>query len=156
MKKFLLMAVAAVCMLCSCAGYKQIHLDDVKLEGVKISALTAADVKLKLQVMNPTRATFEIVGADGTIYRDGNEFAKVTQVDDGKVEVLPGTPSEAIITLRVRLTDPFSAISGGFDPKSWKLEAFKADAVVKVKKGTMVKKFTVKDMPLKDVIKKFQ
>ncbi len=156
MKKFLLAAVAAVCMLGSCANYRQITLDDVKLGSVKMSALTAADAKLELHVTNPTKATFEIVGTEGTIYRDGAEFARISQVDAGKTLIAPGNPSVAHITLRAKLTDPFAALAGGLDPKSWKLEKFKADATVWVKKGKMTRKFEVKDMPLKEIIEKLQ
>ena len=156
MKKFLLASVAAICMLGSCANYRQITLDDVKLGGVKMTALTAADVKLELHVTNPTKATFEIIGTEGTIYRNGSEFARISQVNAGKTLIAPGTPSVASITLRAKLTDPFSALSGGFDPKSWKLEKFRADATVWVKKGKMTKKFDIKNMPLKELIEKLQ
>ena len=156
MKNFLLMAVAAVCMLGSCAGYRQITLDDVKLGGVKMSALTAADVKIELHVTNPTKATFEIVGTEGTIYRDGTEFAKISQVDTGKTEIAPGMPSETSITLRIKLTDPFSAIAGGFDPKQWKMEKFKADAVVWIKRGKIRKQLKFNNIPVKELIGKLQ
>ena len=156
MKKFLLAAIAAVCLLGSCANYRQITLDDVKLDGVKMSALTAADIKLELHVTNPTKATFEIIGTEGTIYRDGSEFARISQVDAGKTLIAPGAPSTASITLRAKLTDPFSALAGGLDPKSWKLDKFRADATIWVKKGKMTKKFDIKDIPLKDIIEKLQ
>lgn len=143
-------------MLSSCAGYKQIRLEDVRLEKFRMSALTSADVTLEMAVNNPTKATFEIIGAEGTIYRDGSEFARVSQVDDGEVMLPPGTPAKSSITLRVWLTDPFSAVSGGFNPKQWKPENFKADAVVWVKKGKMKKQFKFKDMPVKDLLEQLQ
>lgn len=156
MKKFLLMLLMAVSVLSSCSGYKQIRLEDVKMEKFKMSALTSADVTLGLQVNNPTKSSFKIAGAEGTVYKDGAEFAKISQVKDGLTIIEPGTPAHAEIILRVWLTDPFSAVSAGFNPKSWDPDNFRADATIWVKKGKMTKKFNFKDMPVKDLLEKLQ
>ena len=156
MKKFLLIIIAAAGILAGCTNYKNIRLEDVQMEKFRMSALTSADVTLKLEVSNPTNATFEIIGAEGTIYKEGGEFARISQVDNADVFVAPGTPSETSITLRVSLTDPFAAVSAGFNPKSWDPSKFKADAVVWIRKGKMKKQFRFKDMPVKDLIEKLQ
>lgn len=156
MKKFLLILLAAASVLSSCAGYKQIDLEDVQMKSFKMSALTSADVTFALEVNNPTKSAFKIDGAEGIVYKDGVEFARISQVKDGIAVIEPGTPAHTDITLRVWLTDPFSAVSGGFNPKSWKLDNFKADATVWVKKGKFSKKLKFKDMPVKELVEKLQ
>ena len=90
MKKFLLILLAAVSVLSGCAGYKQISLEDVQMKNFKMSALTYADVTLALQVNNPTKAAFKIDGAEGVVYKDGVEFARISQVKDGIAVIEPG------------------------------------------------------------------
>ncbi len=156
MKKFLLILLAATVMLGSCAGYRQIRLEDVQMKNFKMAALASADVTLGLQVSNPTKSAFKIAGAEGVVYRDGAEFARISQVKDGLAVIEPGTPSQAEITLRVTLTDPFSAVSAGFNPKNWNLDDFRADATIWVKKGKFSKKLNFKDVPVKDLVEKLQ
>ena len=152
MKKFTLILLAAASILASCANYKQIRIEDVNVGKLKMVALNAAQVDVNLEVFNPTKATFEVVGVDVSVVKDGAEFAKITQVEGDKVLVAPGNPSKAKLVLRADIPDPMQVLAGGLNPQNWNLDLFRANGAIWVKKGKITKKIKVEDMPLKDLV----
>jgi hypothetical protein len=116
MKKFVLVLLAAASVLASCSNYKQIRVADINVGKLNMVALNAAQVEVALDVVNPTKATFEIAGADIAVLKQGAEFAKITQVDNGKVLLAPGNPSKATLVLRAEVTDPMQVLAGGLNP----------------------------------------
>lgn len=152
MKKFVLVLLAAASVLASCSNYKQIRVADINVGKLNMVALNAAQVEVALDVVNPTKATFEIAGADIAVLKQGAEFAKITQVDNGKVLLAPGNPSKATLVLRAEVTDPMQVLAVGLNPKNWNIEQFTANGAVWVKKGKMTKKIKVENLPLKDIV----
>lgn len=152
MKKLLIVLFASAFIMGGCANYRNIEVTDVDIAEVSVVSLNAAQVKVKLQVDNPTRATFEIVGVEGSIKKMGNEFARVTQ-DQTQQEcrILPGNQSKAEIVLRAELTDPLSIFAGGI-----KMDQFTADVVIKVKQGMFTKRVSYRDIPAGELIKQIR
>lgn len=152
MKKLLFILVAFSFVMGGCANYRNIEVTDADIVNLSVVSLNAAQVKVKLEVNNPTKATFEIVGVDGSIKRGGDEFATVMQVQTlQKCTILPGMPSKAEITLKAELTDPFSIFAGGV-----KLEQFTADVTIKIKQGVFTKRLVLKDIPAGELIKEIK
>ena len=152
MKKILFILLAASIILGGCAYYRNIEVVGADVASVSVVSLNAVQIVVKLKVDNPTKATFEIVGVDGSIKKGGSEFAVVSQdTSHQKCTVPPGAPSVAEIALRVELTDPFSIFAGGI-----KLDQLTADVTIKVKQGAFTRKLTVKDMPAGDLVKQIK
>ena len=152
MKKFILVLLAAASILASCANYKQIRIEDVNVGKLKMVALNAAQVNVDIEVFNPTKATFELVGVDLAVLKEGAEFAKITQIEGEKVLIAPGDPSKAILALRAEITDPMQMLAGGLNPKNWDLDLFRANGELWVKKGKLVKKIKIENVPIKDIV----
>lgn len=149
MKKLLFILLACSLILGGCANYRNIELTDVDVASFSMVSLNAAQIELKLQVNNPTRATFEIVGVEGSIKKQGNVFASILQVDTPqKCRIAPGTSSVADITLRGELSDPIAIFAGGL-----KQEHFTADITIKVKQGIITRRIVQKDIPAGELIK---
>lgn len=152
MKKLLIVLFASAFIMGGCANYRNIEVTDVDIAEVSVVSLNAAQVKVKLQVDNPTRATFEIVGVEGSIKKMGNEFARVTQEQtQQECRILPGNQSKAEIVLRAELTDPLSIFAGGI-----KMDQFTADVVIKVKQGMFTKRVSYRDIPAGELIKQIR
>ncbi len=149
MKKLLFILLACSLILGGCANYRNIELTDVDVASFSMVSLNAAQIELKLQVNNPTRATFEIVGVEGSIKKQGNVFASILQVDTPqKCRIAPGASSVADITLRGELSDPIAIFAGGL-----KQEHFTADIIIKVKQGIITRRIVQKDIPAGELIK---
>lgn len=148
MKKFILILVAVASILGGCANYRQIQINDAELGKFRIVALNAAEADIKLQINNPTKATFEIAGVDLVISNGKSEFMKITQVKREAVLVTPGTPTQAKITLRGELTDPLAALAQGFNPQSWDLNKLTASGSMTFRKGKMYKTIKVEEVSL--------
>lgn len=149
MKKLLFILLACSLILGGCANYRNIELTDVDVASFSMVSLNAAQIELKLQVNNPTRATFEIVGVEGSIKKQGNVFASILQVDTPqKCRIAPGASSVADITLRGELSDPIAIFAGGL-----KQEHFTADITIKVKQGIITRRIVQKDIPAGELIK---
>jgi LEA14-like dessication related protein len=152
MKKILFILLVASIIMGGCANYRNIEVVGADVASVSVVSLNAVHIVVRLKVDNPTKATFEVVGTDGSIKKGGNEFAVVSQVAaQQKCTIPPGSPSVAEITLRVELTDPFSIFAGGI-----KLDQLTADVVIKVKQGALTRKLKVKDMPAGDLVKQIK
>lgn len=149
MKNLIIIFLACAFVLGGCANYRDIELEGVEVTGFSMVSLNAAQVGLKLEVDNPTKATFEVVGVEGAIKKQGNVFASVVQVETpDKCRIAPGTSSFASITLRGELSDPIAIFAGGI-----KQEHFTADITIRIKQGIITKRIVMKDIPVGDLIK---
>lgn len=149
MKKLLFILLGCSLILGGCANYRNIELTDVEVVSFSMVSFNAAQAEVKLEVDNPTRATFEIVGVDGSIKKQGNVFASILQVDTPqKCRIAPGASSVANITLRGELSDPIAVFAGGL-----KQEHFTADVTIRIKQGIITKRIVLKDVPVGELVK---
>ena len=150
MKKLIFLLWIAAFVLGGCANYRQIHLENVRVEKLKMVSVSKADVKLDVSLNNPIRGTIKVNQAEGVVSDAKGEFARIYLLEP--VEFAKGEPSQAMATFRVELVDPLSVVMMGLNPASWDLGQFTFSGYVKVKKGGAGKKFEVEGVPVKDII----
>ena len=149
MKKLIFILLACSLIFGGCANYRDIELAGLDVVSFSMVSLNAAQVEVKLEVDNPTRATFEVVGVEGSIKKQGSEFASILQVDTPqKCRIAPGASSVANITLRGELSDPIAIFTGGL-----KQEHFTADVTIRIKHGIITKRIVLKDVPVGELVK---
>lgn len=158
MKKLIFLLLAAVLVFsgctkyskCSKIGLESIKLESVKLESFKLHPPSKADVILSVFVDNPIKGTIMLNELDGVVYKEGTEFAKIVMVKP--VELRQGNPAEVKVPLEVELLNPLGALVMGLSPAGRNLDHYTTDVEVKAKKGLVVMKFELENIPLKDIV----
>ena len=151
MKKFSIILLLAAFLFQGCASYRQIELVDVEFGKVRMKALTKAEIHVTLKIENPTGRTFFITSMDGVVKGVGSEFAKFTLAHE--VAVTPGKPASVPAIISAEVTDPLALLSNGLNVGALKNGDFTVDAAVQVRKGLVKKKFKIKEVPLKELLK---
>ena len=151
MKNFSFILLLMVSLLQGCASYKQIELADVEFGKVRMKALTKAEIQVTLKIENPTRSTFHISSMDGVVNGAGSEFARFSLAQE--ISVLPGNPALVPATIVAEVTDPLALLANGLSLNSLKDEKFTVDASLQIRKGLVKKKFKIKEVPLKELLK---
>ncbi len=150
MKKFFLFLLFSTLLLQGCSNYRQISLNDVEIGKVKITALTGAQIQTTLKINNPTKSTFRIVSMEGTVKKNGVEFARITLPQE--FEVPPGKPATIKTSLAVEVSDPLALLSSGIKLSSFRSGNYTIDADVQIKKGIISKHLKIKEIPLKQLL----
>ena len=151
MKKFSIILLLLATLLQGCASYRQIELVDVEFGKVKMKALTKVEVQVTLKIDNPTRSTFQIASMGGVVNGAGSEFARFSLAQE--ISVPPGNPALVPATIVAEVTDPLALLANGLSLNSLKDEKFTVDASLQIRKGLVKKKFKIKEVPLKELLK---
>lgn len=158
MKKLIFLLLTAVLVFGGCSKYGKygkIGLESIKLEGVKLESFklhppSKADVELAVFVDNPIKGTVMVNELRGVVYKDAAEFARIVMVKPA--ELRQGSPAEVKVPLEVELLNPLGALVMGLTPGGRNLDHYTADVEVKAKKGLVVMKFELENIPLKDIV----
>lgn len=151
MKKFSFILLLMAILFQGCASYRQIELVDVEFGKVRMKALTKAEINVTLKIENPTRSTFHISSMDGVVNGAGSEFARFSLAQE--ISVPPGNPALVQAAIVAEVTDPLALLANGLSLNSLKDEKFTVDASLQIRKGLVKKKFKIKEVPLKELLK---
>lgn len=151
MKKFSIILLLMAILLQGCASYRQVELADVEFGKVRMTALTKAEINVTLKIENPTRSTFHISSMDGVVKGAGSEFARFSLAQE--ISVPPGNPALVPATIVAEVTDPLALFANGLSLNSLKDEKFTVDASLQIRRGLVKKKFKIKEVPLKELLK---
>jgi len=125
-------------------GYRLQQLDGLSLGE---NGVTAGMV-LKLDVENPSSATYTLESLNAIVYRNGetSRFAEVTMPQSASIA--PRSNQSVDIPLQVNLLRPLSLFAGG--EEALDLSRYEADLDLTVRKGSLKKRIQKERVPLKE------
>ncbi len=140
-------------LFAGCAQYKEIDIDDIKINRIKMQSAKVIDLGFNVTVDNPSATRFRLQSVDGILYRNGVEFANLILIQEVELPARFSGDVQALCTLT--LTDPLAALVLGLNMASLNSDSFTIDLVATVKGGIIKKSFKYEDVPLSEVIKEF-
>ena len=152
MKHFYLILLTFMVLLASsCSDYREIRVGEPEIKSIKMSGLTSLDVKVGIQVKNPTKQTFSIVKLDGEFIKGEKQFATVELKEANSVP--PRFEGEVPVICTVKVTDLLDLFANGLDISTWSTDDFVARGAVTVSSSNGLKKtFRLKKTRLTDVL----
>lgn len=154
MNRFVFFLIAVV-LFAGCTDYRQIKVDNVRLERFEFKGTSSALITLKADVANPTGRTLSLETLEATLLRDGKEFAYFTLEDVPSAG--PRSDSEILVPVKASVADPIAIIAAGLDMDSWDLDAFVVDGKLVIKSDGGVKKTVrLRKTPLRKLVESFK
>lgn len=153
MKRILVLFCTAL-LLAACHNASQ----DPVIKGYRIQQVgglglsangVTADMVLKLDVENPSNASYTLEALHADVYRNGENgrFAEVTLPQSASIA--PRSNQSVDIPLQVLLLRPLSLLAGGEEMLD--LSQYVADLDLTVRKGSLKKRIQKERVPLKDL-----
>ncbi len=151
MKRFFrLIAVLSLLLLNGCKGYRDVQVSNVEIESLRILSTSKINLGLGVELDNPSKSTFELVGLEGVVYKDDTPLANVFLLEDA---VIPSKyVGEVEVKCTMELIDPLAVLAMGLNVKSWDLDKFNLKLKATIKKGAIRKTFKVDDIPLEMLV----
>lgn len=151
---FSVLLLAAGLMLTGCASYKNINIEEVKLDKIQLQSTSNAIVELKCRIDNPANAKIYLTAVDGFVVRNGANFAQIRLLSSDTLAAK--AVSEAVMVFQVELLDPLALLSMGLNISTWDIKDFEINARTTVKTSTGLRKqIKLKKVPLQNLINKF-
>ena len=152
--KRILVLFCTVLLLAACHNASQ----DPVIKGYRIHQVgglglsangVTADMVLKLDVENPSNASYTLEALHADVYRNGENgrFAEVTLPQSASIA--PRSNQIVDIPLQVLLLRPLSLLAGGEEMLD--LSQYVADLDLTVRKGSLKKRIQKERVPLKDL-----
>jgi hypothetical protein len=152
--KRILVLFCTVLLLAACHNASQ----DPVIKGYRIQQVgglglsangVTADMVLKLDVENPSNASYTLEALHADVYRNGENgrFAEVTLPQSASIA--PRSNQSVDIPLQVLLLRPLSLLAGGEEMLD--LSQYVADLDLTVRKGSLKKRIQKERVPLKDL-----
>jgi len=152
--KRILVLFCTVLLLAACHNASQ----DPVIKGYRIQQVgglglsangVTADMVLKLDVDNPSNASYTLEALHADVYRNGENgrFAEVTLPQSASIA--PRSNQSVDIPLQVLLLRPLSLLAGGEEMLD--LSQYVADLDLTVRKGSLKKRIQKERVPLKDL-----
>ena len=152
--KRILVLFCTVLLLAACHNASQ----DPVIKGYRIHQVgglglsangVTADMVLKLDVENPSNASYTLEALHADVYRNGENgrFAEVTLPQSASIA--PRSNQSVDIPLQVLLLRPLSLLAGGEEMLD--LSQYVADLDLTVRKGSLKKRIQKERVPLKDL-----
>lgn len=141
---------AAIILCCTgCSNFRNIRISSAEVTSVSLKGLTSLYAGLDVTVDNPAR-TIEIMSAEGIIFQSGKELGTFSleplTIPGRSVSTIPAKGS-----LRLTGLSPLSIMAQARDLD---ISVFSVDLNIKARFGKGPgKNFTVKDIPLEQLIK---
>ena len=151
MRKFLILTLLLAAILGGCSKYREVEVEDVRLQKIRLVSASKADLQLRVLVNNPTKSTFTITDIQGTLFRDDTRFAEVSLLEEAVVH--PLSREETVIKCRIHLLDPLAVLVMGLDIQSWNPEEFKLNLKTTVRSHGIKKNFKIDNIALDRVLK---
>lgn len=152
MRKYLIIIIALMSLLSSCAGYRDIAIGTVDVAKVKLNSASKVNLDLSVYVSNPTNANFTLTDIQGVLYRDDIPFADLTLNEP--VSVSANYIGNILVKTNITLLDPMAVLVMGLNLKSWHMDEFKIKLKATVKKGAFKKSIKLNNIPLDKLVKK--
>ncbi|MEG0518020.1 MAG: hypothetical protein RR555_04000 [Bacteroidales bacterium] len=152
MRKYLIIIIALVSLLSSCAGYRDITIGTVDVAKVKLNSASKVSLDLSVCVSNPTKANFTLTNVQGMLYRDDIPFANLALSE--QISVPANYSGDVLIKTNITLLDPMAVLVMGLNLKSWHMDEFKIKLKATVKKGAFKKSIKLNNIPLDKLVKK--
>ncbi len=153
-KKIIPLVITAMAVIYGCSNYRDIRLEEVKLQTIRLKSTSGADVYLNIAIYNPTSSEIKVSNINGTIYRDGVKFAEITLKEETTIP--PKARSEVIVPLNVKFLDPLSLLAIGLDINALEKNNFTADVKITAKDGMLKKNFNKNGISLNKYLKKIK
>lgn len=116
MRKFIIILLISTLCIGGCSKFKKVEISNISVKDLSID-LPKGTVLFTLytELDNPNRRKFKIANAAGEIYQQGIHFASISTTEQYTIE----KGANAIpIKLQLKITDPLSLISVGFNFKN--------------------------------------
>jgi LEA14-like dessication related protein len=153
-KKIIPLVITAMAVIYGCSNYRDIRLEEVELQTIRLKSTSGADVYLNIAIYNPTSSEIKVSNINGTIYRDGVKFAEITLKEETTIP--PKARSEVIVPLNVKFLDPLSLLAIGLDINALEKNNFTADVKITAKDGMLKKNFNKNGISLNKYLKKIK
>lgn len=154
MKKILLLIITILTILSGCSNYKEVEINDIKVDKIKLVSTSGAEISLGIEANNPTKASYTLTNFKAIVYRDGVKFADINLMGNSTLPKISDTIVP--VNLYMHLLDPLSLLTLGLDIESWDIDEFKTDFRLTVKKGALKKHIKRNNVPVSKIIKQIK
>ena len=144
----LLILFSGLFLLSSCFSYRDLEVKDFAVDNVSMQG-TKIVVDFSAMVINPNRA-FVIQSAEGKLNRGVQPFADVQLLQP--IGVAAKSEQRCFGQMQLAFKDLFALLQMGADYTSWDMNSFLFTGDMKIKSGSVKKKFAYKEIPLKQLV----
>lgn len=150
-RKSIILLLALLIGVTSCSSYKEVQINDITLSRIKLRSTSSAEIKVNMEISNPTSSKFTLTQMHSTVMHKGAKFA---DIDTKEMHTINKRCDTTIaIPLDIKILDPLQLLSIGINYQSWNWEDFSADIKMTVKSGSLKRTIRRNNVPLSELAK---
>lgn len=137
--------------MAGCANVQVPVLKGVRIESVRMTGLTSAELELVMDVDNPNNRPVSVDKMKGVLRTESTGNIAEFILLNPPVCAAEASVSSCNVTLAVTITDPLAVLTSGTDIWNLNLDSFLIDADVYGALGGMKKKYRIEGYPARNL-----